>query len=109
MPPVKNRQAIDRVSPVVTVHAIERYRERVNAQTAVASVARVLCAIAGGGRRRSRPRRWMRGTRVEPGTMFVYSAEHPGVCLLVRDGVILTVYSRAACRAWRADDLGAAA
>jgi hypothetical protein len=36
----------------------------------------------------------MRGERAEPGLIFVYGALSPGVCLLVRDDVVLTVKTR---------------
>jgi hypothetical protein len=80
--------------PRVSGHAVERYLERVepaaSRQEARAALHRLLCV----GRRRSRPRHWMRGERVEPGLTFVYGALSPGVCLLVRDEVVLTVKTR---------------
>ena len=50
---------------------------------------------------RSTPRWW---TPVDPapGLSFAYPATEPGVCLLLRDGAILTVFERTQCRSWTA-------
>jgi len=86
---------------VVTVHAIERYLERVDRSAGPRLAAEALIAIAACGHRRGYPRHWMQGTAAQPGTSFVYAASAPGVCLVMRRNVVVTVFSRASCRAWR--------
>ena len=61
-----------------------------------------LTTIALRGRRRPTARRWMRGTATQPGAIFVYAALVPGVCLVMRERAVITVFSRPSCRAWRA-------
>ena len=43
--------------------------------------------------RRPCPRQWTR-TYAEPGTVFVYRADRPDVCVVVRGGVAVTVLTR---------------
>jgi hypothetical protein len=97
-----NTPRADASGLVVTVHAIVRYQQRVDGNASPRAAAEALAAIATRGRRRTRARHWMRGTIPTPGTVFVYSAASPGVCLLVREHTIVTVLSRASCRRWRA-------
>jgi hypothetical protein len=86
-----------------TRHAVERYQQRVAAVT-TAQAFRQLSALADNARIRSTPR-WWTPVAPAPGLSFAYPASMPGVCLLLRDGVILTVFERSQCRAWRlADD-----
>jgi hypothetical protein len=40
----------------------------------------------------------MRDVRQTPGLRFVYSEEHPGVCVLVKDNTALTVVTKSLCR-----------
>jgi hypothetical protein len=40
----------------------------------------------------------MRDVRQTPGLRFVYSDQHPGVCVLVRNNTALTVVTRSLCR-----------
>ena len=84
--------------PVVTVHAIERYQERVNRRATAREAAAALTEMVRVGRRRPRARRWMRGRAPQPGCVFVYAATVPGVCLVVKDRTVLTVLSKALCR-----------
>jgi len=80
--------------PTVTEHAVDRYLDRVDPaasrQEARAALHRILCL----GRRRSRPRHWMRTERLEPDLSFVYWAGLPDVCLLVVDEAVVTVKTR---------------
>jgi hypothetical protein len=43
------------------------------------------------GRPQPRPQRWMRGVRRTRDTEFVYSADYPRVCVVVREGVAVAV------------------
>ncbi|WFG45155.1 hypothetical protein [Pseudonocardia alni] len=82
-----------------TRHAVERFQQRV-AAVSTAEAFRQLQSAASTARVRATPRWW---TPVKPaaGLLFLYPASLPGVCLLVRDGAILTVYQRSQCQAWR--------
>ena len=40
--------------------------------------------------------------RRRPGSVYVYSAQHPDVCVVVTAGVAVTVFSRRECASWRA-------
>ena len=73
-------------------HALERWSERVGCEP-TALPASDLNRFLLTGRRRPRPRHWTR-TYAEPGTVFVYSADRPGVCVVVRDGIAVTVLTR---------------
>lgn len=87
--------------PFVSNHAIERYQQRVepsaDRRTALASVLEILRTA----RARSRPRRWMRLAAIVPGARYLYSARRPSVCLVLVNGVVVTVYSRRVCNGWR--------
>lgn len=85
-----------------TRHAVQRYQQRVSAVTA-REAFRALEQAACTARRRSRPRWWTPVTPA-PGLLFLYPADMPGVCLLCREGAILTVFERTTCRAWHARD-----
>ncbi len=84
--------ALDPADVVLTPHAVVRYRQRVEAVPHRMAVRRIECLITT-ARWRSRPR-----PRTEvvlhPGVIYGYSPRRPDVCLLVRDGVLVTVYSR---------------
>jgi hypothetical protein len=83
-----------------TRHAVQRYQQRV-APVSTAEAFRRLAELASHARIRSTPRWW---TPVDPapGLSFAYPAAEPGVCLLLRDGAILTVFERSLCRSWTA-------
>jgi hypothetical protein len=83
-----------------TRHAVQRYQERVTA-VSTAEAFRRLSELAAHARVRSTPRWW---TPVDPapGLSFAYPATEAGVCLLLRDGAILTVFERSQCRSWAA-------
>lgn len=85
-----------------TRHAVQRYQQRV-APVTTAEAFRRLSQLADSSRTRPTPRWW---TPVEPapGLLFAYPAGEPGVCLLVRDGAILTVFERGQCRIWATRD-----
>lgn len=83
-----------------TRHAVQRYQQRVM-PVSTREAFRALETAAASARRRATPRWW---TPVEPapGLLFLYPPAMPGVCLLCRDGVILTVFERGTCRGWHA-------
>jgi hypothetical protein len=87
------------VVPFVTAHAIERYQDRVDSCVSRREALRAIREILAGANRRSRPRHW---TKVDarPGCRYLYSADHPDICLVLRGGAVVTVFSRASCSAW---------
>jgi len=85
-------------SLTITRHAIERWQERVD-RTASANEARLcLIQLISLGRVRPNPRHW---TAVDPtpGTSFVYWARRPNVCAVLFNDAVVTVLTRALCRA----------
>jgi hypothetical protein len=92
--------------PFITAHAIARYRDRVDHAATSRDALRAIREILRRGRTRSRPRHW---TRVDarPGCRYVYSADHPGICLVLRGGAVVTVFSRATCASWPPPGAGA--
>lgn len=77
---------------VVTDHAVQRYRERVEGVAPRRAVHR-LRQFAESARWRSRPQAWTR-VLLHPGVVYGYSRAYPGVCLLVRSGAVVTVVTR---------------
>jgi hypothetical protein len=88
-------------TPVITRHAIERYQQRVDPHASVREAAVALSRIMDKAAVCSRPRRWSRVIAQAPGTRYLYSADRPGVCLVVAGGAVVTVHSRVVCAAWR--------
>ena len=86
----------------ITGHAIDPYIERVDGGATRATARDVIGRVVDGGKARPVPRGWMRTVRASPGLAFVYSADHPGVCLALKDDTVVTVYSRSACKRWEA-------
>jgi hypothetical protein len=86
----------------VSSHAIARYQQRVRpAATRLEALAEIR-EITSRARVRSRPRRWTRVAGERPGYRYLYWASRPDVCLVVKNGVVVTVFSRQACAQWRA-------
>lgn len=83
----------------VTAHAITRYQERVAPAASRKDALRAIREILGHARSRSRPRLWTK-VNVRPGCRYLYSADHPDVCLVLRGGAVVTVFSRTSCAAW---------
>jgi hypothetical protein len=100
-PDAMEEQAM-KTSPIITKHAIERYRERVEPGLAQRDVVERLVEVIETATVRSTPRRWMRVASTAPGTRYLYSAQRPDVCLVVAGGAVVTVHSRLACRVWTA-------
>jgi hypothetical protein len=83
----------------ITAHAITRYQQRVDPTASRREALRAIREMLGHARRRSRPRHWTKVT-TRPGCRYLYSADHPDVCLVLRGGAVITVFSRAGCAAW---------
>src|SRR4051812_36888967 len=81
-----------------TRHAIQRYQERV-APVSAAEAARRIRAHAATATVLRRPRPWTPAS-ASPGMTFLYPRDLPGVCFLVRDGAILTIFERSIARGW---------
>lgn len=81
-------------------HAIDRYRERVEAVEPT-EAGRRLVDLASDATRRSRPRHWTL-IEVTPGTTLAYPHAAPDLCLVIIEDTIVTVITRRLCRASRA-------
>ena len=81
-----------------TRHAVERFQQRV-APVTTAEAARRIRSAAAHARVRPTPR-WWTPAAPAPGLLFLYPADLPGVCLLVREGAVVTVFERGECRDW---------
>lgn len=82
-------------------HAVQRFQQRVAPVTTAEAFRRIQTAAAN-ARVRANPR-WWTPTAPQPGLVFLYPASMPGVCLLARNGVVLTVYERSQCLSWEHD------
>jgi hypothetical protein len=88
-------------SLLVPDHAVLRFQERVDSAASAVEARMAIQQIARLGKASSRPRHWMCDTRSEPGTVYIYWHQRPGVALLVRDGCVVTVYTRKLTRGAR--------
>ncbi len=79
----------------LTRHALDRMLERVECVD-LDEARETLTEIAATARWRPRPRHWMRRPAREEVTdlSFGYSANAPGICLIRRGLVVVTVYTR---------------
>ncbi len=84
-----------------TRHAVMRYQQRV-APVSTAEAFRRLAAAGANAHQFDAPR-WWNPIASEPGLSYLYPAAMPGVCLVVRDGAIQSVYERAQCQQWEAE------
>jgi hypothetical protein len=82
-----------------TRHAIQRFQERV-APVSTAEAARRIREAGASATVRPTPR-WWTPVAPAPGLSFAYPSTLPGVCFLIRDGAVLTVFERDTCRGWR--------
>lgn len=87
-------------TPFITAHSIDRYRERVDPGASRKTAIQMLLSIVRSAEARSRPRHWT-CVDTRPGCRYLYSASHPGICLVERDGAIVTVFSRSTCAQWK--------
>jgi hypothetical protein len=86
----------------VSSHAITRYQQRVRPAATRLEAAAEIREIAAKARARPSPRWWTRVAGEHPGCRYLYCASRPDVCLVVKDGAVLTVFSRQVCAQWRA-------
>ena len=88
------------MSPLVlSAHAVARYRERVDPGVSPLEARLALGRLVALGRAGATPRHWMRAdVQPGPGVRFIYWASRPDVCAVARDGVVVTVLTRALCR-----------
>ena len=89
----------------VTVHAIQRWQQRVEPTIKRAEADHALQEFLRSGRARPRPRHWL-VARPGPGVLFVFNARRPGVCVVLRGGHAVTVLTREHRRLRWADELG---
>jgi hypothetical protein len=82
----------------VSSHAVDRYVQRVDSHASRQEARLAVMQIASLGRLRAVPRHWLR-RHVQPccGLLFLTWNHRPEICLLVRDGVVVTVITRAMC------------
>jgi hypothetical protein len=80
----------------ISQHAIRRYQERVDASSSVAVAVGVMRQILSTGSARPRPRNWTT-SRVEPGMRWIYAADRPDICLVVRNSTVVTVLTVELC------------
>jgi len=96
------------VVPFITAHAIERYQLRVAPWASRREALRAIREILSQAKASPRPRHWM-NVNASSGCRYLYSADCPGVCLVLRGGAVVTVFSRACCLEWRPSPRGSAA
>ncbi|WP_214401735.1 hypothetical protein [Pseudonocardia lacus] len=77
---------------VLSTHAVQRYRERVEGVSRRLA-ARRLRRLLASARWRSRPLPWT-DVVLHPGAVYGYSPDRPDVCLLLNGRVLVTVLSR---------------
>lgn len=86
-------------------HAIQRWCERVNTGATLTEARFELGQFISRGRVRATPRHWTDAAPA-PGLTFVYWAQRPSVCALVRAGVVVTVLTRSLCRSTEPCNVG---
>jgi hypothetical protein len=85
---------------VVSTHVAQRYQERVDRSASLTEARLAVMQIASLAKARPVPRHWMRGdVEPSPGLVFLIWSRRPDLCLLVRDGVVVTLITRAMCAA----------
>jgi len=84
---------------IISSHAKQRYVERVEPSLSLALAGRHLRRFVAVGRARPKPRHWMARAHSSPGTRFIYWSKRPGVCAIVRNGVVVTVLTADLCHA----------
>ena len=88
-------------SLAISHHACRRYVERVDPSVTPLQARRELRRLARCARSRATPRHWMRVCAPpDCGLRFLYPAELPGVCFLVREMTLVTVFTRDCARTW---------
>lgn len=90
--PADIEPAHDPAEIVLSTHAVQRYRERVEGVSRRLA-ARHLRRLLGTAQWRSRPLAWT-DVVLHPGVVYGYSPDRPDVCLLLNGRVLVTVLSR---------------
>ena len=80
----------------ISHHAILRYQDRVDASSSLASAVGAIRQILTTGAARPRPRNWTT-SRAEPGMRWIYGADRPDICLVVRNSTVVTVLTVELC------------
>lgn len=83
---------LDTATLLITDHAVQRYRERVERVPRWLALQRIRAMIPTVSWT-FRPRGWMTVV-LHPDTIYGYGTSRPDVCLLVRDSAVVTVLSR---------------
>jgi hypothetical protein len=86
--------AVGAADLVITAHAVQRYRERVERVPRWLAMRRIR-TLAATASWRWRPLPWTQIV-IRSGVIYGYGAVRPDVCLLVRDDAVVTVMSRRA-------------
>jgi hypothetical protein len=90
-----NDQGNSARAAAVTLHAAERWTQRVDRGASIHEARLAVQRFIAFGRVRPTARHWMRGrVRQEPGTVFAYNAHRPDVCAVILDGVVVTILTR---------------
>jgi hypothetical protein len=105
VPIIERMQIRPLVSPRISRHAVDRYRQRVEPVSPELATAR-LAELAVAATRRPTPR-WWTAIPPGPGVLFLYPHKDPDVCLIMRSNTIVTVVSRVVSLAWRSDQASA--
>lgn len=90
--PAEMEPTPDPAGVVLSTHAVQRYRERVEGVPRRLA-ARRLRKLLAGARWRTRPLPWT-DVVLHPGVVYGYSSDCPDVCLLLGGRVLITVLSR---------------
>lgn len=83
---------LEPASIVLSTHAVQRYRERVDGVSRRIAAVRLRSLLAT-AHWRSRPLPWT-NVVLHPGVVYGYSSHQPDICLLLRGHVLVTVLSR---------------
>jgi hypothetical protein len=81
----------------ISAHAKQRWTERVDSQASFLASELALRRFLKGARGRPTPRHWLHRPATT-GTLYVFNANYPGICVLVTDRVAVTVLTRQLCR-----------
>jgi hypothetical protein len=94
------RKQEPRPTPRLSTHAVHRWNERAQPVGCSRSAYNELEEFVRNGHRRPIPRSWTT-VRPAPGLTFVYWAERPDVCALVKEHTVVTILTRSLCRGRR--------
>jgi hypothetical protein len=84
----------------LSAHSIQRWRERAQRFDRSIDPRVELGEFVRNGHKRPTPRRWTT-VRPVPGLTFIYWAERPEICALVKDATVVTVLTRSLCKGHR--------